>query len=277
MKFSARLFCLKILFGGIFLVTIQACKKTDGELGTPATAAFSVSPVTGKANTYSLASTATNGFLLQYNLGDGSATRAGKVSDTAYFPKKGTYIITQYAYGRGGYTTATQTVTVATDDFSSIANNPTFQLLVAKTWKLDPNPTANAVIVGTEGNPGQYYPGGPLAACQIDDTYKFNFSSNVFTLVYNAAGSTFNGGNIAPNYSCAADLSYNTPFVFTPTADGAGIATITLPGFNPPARFIGTTDVTSNNYRIISISATNMVLRAGKKDETTFQFKFIAQ
>lgn len=277
MKYNIRLLCTQILMAGCMLAILQSCHKDNGELGTPGTASFSVSPVAGKANTYALSSKSINAFRLQWDLGDGSALRAGKPEDTAYYPKKGTYIIKLLAYGRGGYTTDSQTVVVASDDFSSIANNPTFQLLSAQTWKLDPNPTAKAVIVGTEGNPGEYYGGGPLADCQMDDTYKFNFSNGNFSLVYGANGSTFNGGNVAPNYSCAADRSYNTPYTFVPTADGNGIATITLPGFTPPNRFIGTTDITSNNYRIISINANSMVLRAGKKDETVFQFKFIAQ
>ena len=277
MKYNIRVLCLQIFMGGCMLAVMQSCNKQNGELGTPATASFTVSPVAGKPNTFALSSKSQNAFRYQWNFGDGSALRAGKQEDTAYYPKKGTYLIKLYAYGNGGYTTDSQRVVVATDDFSSIANNPTFQLLIAKTWKLDPNPTAKAVIVGTEGNPGQYYAGGPLADCQMDDTYKFSFSSGNFSLVYGAAGATFNGGNIAPNYSCGADLSYTTPYTFAPTADGDGIATITIPGFTPPTRFIGTTDITSNNFRIISINANSMVLRAGKKDETVFQFKFIGQ
>lgn len=276
MKLNFKLLCLGILFGTFLLVTIQGCEKSQGELGTPATASFTVSPVAGKTNTFALSSKSTNAFRYQWNIGDGSATRAGKAEDTAYFQKKGTYLIKLLAYGRGGFSTDSQTVTVTADDFSSTLNNPIYKLLTAKTWKLDPNPTANAVIVGTEGNPGEYYGGGPLAACQIDDAYSFAFANNAFNVTYAANGSTFNAGNVQPNYSCAADRSFVTPFTFSTTVDGAGIATITLPGFTPPTRFIGVTDISSNNYRIISISATNLVLRAGKKDETVFQFKFVA-
>ena len=274
---NIKLWCLRILIGFLFIGLVQGCKKNEGELGDPAIASFTISPISGKANTYALSSKSTNAFRYQWDIGDGSAVRSGNAEDTAYFPKKGNYIVKLYAYGRGGYTTDSQTVVVASDDFSSVLSNPTFSMLVAKTWKLDPNPTANAVIVGTEGNPGEYYGGGPLADCQVDDRYTFTFSNGLFNLNYNANGSTFNGGNVAPNYSCSADRSYTSPFTFSPTADGAGIATITIPGFTPPTRFIGTTDVTSNNYRIISITSTTMVLRAGKKNETTFQFKFIAQ
>jgi PKD repeat protein len=145
----------------------------------------------------------------------------------------------------------------------------------SKRWKLDPDPAAKAIIVGTENNPAEYFGGGTLEACQTDDIYTF-FSNN--TLNYNAAGATFNGGNIAPNYNCGADRSYNIPYSFGATTGGvAGLGTILLPGAGaPPARFIGVTDVPENVYRIIEISPTRMLLRAGSGSGTIFQFKFIA-
>lgn len=147
----------------------------------------------------------------------------------------------------------------------------------SKTWKLDPTSGANAIIVGTESNPSQYFGGGPLdPTCQVDDAYTFTSTD---LLSYNANGATFNGGNIAPNYNCGADLSYsNAAYTFGPTSGGvAGLATIQLPSA-PPSIFIGTTDVPAENvYRIIEISANKLVLRAGNGSSTVFQFKFIPQ
>ncbi len=146
----------------------------------------------------------------------------------------------------------------------------------SKSWKLDPTPGANTIIVGTEANPSLYFAGGPLdGSCQSDDVYTFTSADK---LNYNANGATFNGGNISPNYNCGADRSYNNiPFTFTATTGGvAGIATIQLPQ-TPPAVFIGTTDVPSENvYRIIDITPSKMTLRAGNGSGTVFQFKFIA-
>lgn len=147
----------------------------------------------------------------------------------------------------------------------------------SKRWKLDPTPGANPIIVGTEGNPSQYFGGGPLDGnCQSDDSYTFNANN---TVTYNANGSTFNGGNVAPNYNCGADRSYsNITYTFGPTTGGvAGLATIQLPASPaPPTIFIGTTDVPSENtYRIIEISPTKLILRAGNGSSTIFQFKFI--
>ncbi len=147
---------------------------------------------------------------------------------------------------------------------------------LSKGWKLDPAAGANSIIVGTEANPSQYYGGGPLDPCQLDDIYTFNIAN---TVTYNANGSTFNGGNVAPNYNCAADRSYsNIAYTFGATTGGvAGIATLQLPSA-PPTIFIGTTDVPAENtYRIIEISATKLVLRAGNGSGTVFQFRFIPQ
>ncbi len=144
----------------------------------------------------------------------------------------------------------------------------------SRSWKLDPAPGANPIVVGTEGNPSEYYGGGPLAGCQSDDVYTFT-AANV--LNYNAAGSTFNGGNISPNYNCGDDRSFsNLSYIFSATTPGlAGLATIKLP-VAPPAAFIGTTDVPAENvYRIIEINSSKMILRAGNGSSTVFQFKFI--
>ena len=146
-----------------------------------------------------------------------------------------------------------------------------------RTWKLDPTPGANAIIVGTEANPSVYFGGGPLEpTCQTDDAYTFTTANKI---TYNANGSTFNGGNVTPNYNCGTDRSYsNLSYTFTTTSGGvAGLATIQITGA-PPTIFIGTTDVpTENVYRIIDITSTKMTLRAGNGTSTVFQFKFIAQ
>lgn len=249
---------------------ILGCKPENGELGTKATASFTVTPVAGKINTFALQSTSQNSFAYQWDKGTGAFVK-GNALDTAYFPVKGTYTVKLRAFGRGGYDSTGQTVTVTVDD---ILNNPTFKLLTAKSWKLNPG-VADPIIVGTEGNPSQYFAGGGLANCQIDDVYTF---SSDMGITYQANGSTFTGGNLIPTYSCITDRSYTDKFVFNPgvASGSAGIASITLAPI-VPLRFIGVTDVSSNNYRIISISSTAMVLRSGTASETVHQFKFVAQ
>jgi PKD repeat protein len=265
----------KLLFtSGVigFLLVLSGCSPDKpGALGTRATASFTITPVPNRVNTYVLQSTSQNAFGFQWDKGNGQFVK-GKEIDTAYFPLKGTYTVKLRAFGRGGYDSTGQTVTVAVDD---ILNNPTFKLLIAKSWKLDPAAGANAIIVGTEANPSLYFPGGPLGDCQKDDVYTFSADMK---LTYAANGSTMNGGNVAPAFTCGSDRTYtNVDFTFLPTVSGgAGIAGIQLSG-TPPARFIGVTDVSSNNYRIISITPTTMVLRSGTPSETVHQFKFVAQ
>lgn len=267
----SRIYNSFLLLSSLFI--IKACTPdNDGALGNKAIASFTVTPVQGKANTYALESTSQNAFGYQWDKGTGAYVR-GNALDTAYFAVKGEYTVTLRAFGRGGYDSSSQKVTVEADD---ILNNPTFQKLIAHSWKLDPTPGAASIIVGTEANPAQYFGGGGLDNCQTDDVYTFSAD---LKLTYNANGATFNGGNIAPNFSCGNDRSYaDVAISFDPSvpAGAAGIASITVPG-NVPDRFIGVTDVSSNNYRIISISETEMVLRSGTPSETVHQFKFIAQ
>jgi hypothetical protein len=283
MKLKSRF----LLWGMLLIVislfsTLQGCKKSEGELGTSASGAkITVSPVAGRANTYALKGAAQNAYRYQWDRGDGSLISKG-LDDTVYFFKKGTYKVKFYAHGRGGFSVDSSSIVVPTDDQSGFPlNNPTFQLLISKTWKLDPNPSAAAIIVGPEWNPGEYYAGGPLDASQIDDEYTFAATSpTTFSLNYDAKANTFNGGNIAPNYSVGPPRSFTAPFTFSTTitpAGGAGIATITLPSATPPTVFIGVTDVSGNTYRILSITATTLVLRGGSGLDPTFTFKFIAK
>ena len=262
---------LLVLLPGLLL--LAGCSPDSaGDLGPkPTNVSFTMTPIPNRANTYLLEASADNAFAWQWDKGDGAGFKNGKQIDTAYFALKGDYTVTLRAFGRGGYATASQQVTITVDD---IINNPIFQLLTAHGWKLDPADGANAIIVGTDGNPSEYSPGGALDDCQKDDVYYF---STDLKLTYNANGATFNGGNLAPNYTCGDDRSYAAvPYTFTLGGASGAVATITLPGA-VPNQFIGVTDVSSNNYRIMSISANEMVLRSGTPAETVHQFKFVAE
>lgn len=266
-KSFVRHHCL-LLFALISLFSF-GCKDEDyaSKLGTPAKASFKVTKVAGKVNTYLLESTSENAYRYQWDFGLNEGLKSAGASTEAYFISKGIYNVKLYAHGEGGYDIATQPVVVEQDDFTPTLNNETYKALTAHTWKLDASSSA-PIIVGTENNPGEYYPGGALAACQVDDEYTFTFANNAFKLAYKANGQTLHGGN------CGSDRSYESAFTFSTTVQGAGIATITIPGAAPD-RFIGITDPSSNNYRIISISTTEMVLRSGKSTETVHQMRFV--
>jgi PKD repeat protein len=140
-----------------------------------------------------------------------------------------------------------------------------------KTWMLD-NKVEQTITVGTEADPKQYYPGGAagaLPACQADDEFTFS-AANVYT--YDAKAETFVAGSPG---SCQAARSTTSAFTFGP-ADGAGLAQFVL---SKTGTFIGITDAPDLNYRIISITDKNMVLRAGsgKNNGTVFDIKLVAK
>jgi hypothetical protein len=252
---------------------IVGCSKENFELGTKATASFTVTPIPGKVNTYLLSSSSQNAFAYQWNRDNGQGFKNGNATDTAYYPSKGSYKVQLYAFGRGGQDTAFQTISVAADDPAMFYN-----LLTTRSWILDPAPGANSVIVGTESNPSAYYGGGALLSCQLSDVFTFAPNNK---LTYNANGSTQGGANVG--YSCSTDLSFsNQSFTYTLLPAGSpGIASIQLANPTPTA-FIGSIDGIDNNYyRIMSINSSSMVIRGGNPTfaggNTVFQFKFKAK
>lgn len=142
----------------------------------------------------------------------------------------------------------------------------------SKVWQLDN--TVNApIVVGTEAAPTSYFAGaapGGLPACQSDDEYTFS-DANVLT--YDAKAETFS----ANGFSCQAPQSGTSPFAFGPAA-GTGLAQFTL---TRAGAFVGTTDAspTERVYRILSIDAQHMVLRAGSglNGGTVFTIKMVAK
>ncbi|UOQ64922.1 PKD domain-containing protein [Hymenobacter volaticus] len=249
-------------------VLVASCDKEDqGELKGPLpTASFTVSAVktVGLTNEVTFTSTSTDAFLYKWDFGDGT-TGTGQTI-THKYQRGGTVQAQLTAAGPRGYTVSDKQ-DVALPEIATIVK----QLLTGgstKTWKFD-NAAEAPIIVGTEGNPGQYYAGGPangLPTCQSDDEYTFT-AANVLT--YDAKAGTL----VAPAQSCEAPRSGTSDFTFGP-ATGQGYAMLEL---KRAGSFIGVTDVPDQTYRIIDISATKMVLRAGKPGGTVFQYKMIAK
>ncbi len=81
-------------------------------LGPLPAANFTVTPLSGKSNTY-VATAGTSGvFEWYWNTGDGSASSLGGASDTLFYPLAGNYRVSLTAFGHGGYDTASQIVEV---------------------------------------------------------------------------------------------------------------------------------------------------------------------
>lgn len=129
-----------IFLAGIASILFFSCQKDKPDsLGPIPQASFTVTPITGKTNTYLLQATSTpSSFVYQWDKGDGSPV-LGNATDTAYFPDHGEYIIKLLVLGQGGYAVAdSQKVVVATDDPNGCTGPK--QLITdcsSKTWVMD--------------------------------------------------------------------------------------------------------------------------------------------
>lgn len=245
-------------------LALTACDKNDdGVLSGPLpVASFTASQpkVVGLTSQVTFTSTSTDGFLYQWNFGDGSIGSGQTVTHT--YKTGGAIKVQLLVAGRGG-TSAPAVQEVTLPSIIGVVK----QLLTggsSKTWVLDRAAKAT-IVVGTEDNPSQYYAGGEpntLPLCQADDEYTFS-NSNVFT--YDAKEQTFVAGGVG----CADPRSGTSDFTFGP-ATGNGYAMIE---FKKPGTFIGVTDAPDLTYRIIDITETTMLLRAGKPGGTVFDLK----
>jgi hypothetical protein len=119
---------IKFIFSLMFAIAITlslfiACQPDDntgvgnGILGSVLDASFTVTPVTGKSNTYILKATATNYIGSKWDMGNGAGTTDGKSEETLFIPDAGTYTITHTAVGIGGQLySASKNIVVATSD-----------------------------------------------------------------------------------------------------------------------------------------------------------------
>lgn len=151
------------------------CKKNDGgELGQLPQTSFTVTPVASKVNTYLVTSTTTpSAFAYKWDMGDGNGVRDGKQVDTAYYPEKGTFTIKLTVLAKGGYATATQTVTVANDDPNGcVGKKALLTNCTSKTWVLD-QPGGGALFVG-DVNGGQWWSNSASDVNAADRTCLFN-------------------------------------------------------------------------------------------------------
>lgn len=118
----------------------------EEELGPKAEAAFTVTPIQGKTNTYLLSSTTENAFLYKWDKGDGF--ESGAQTDTAYFERKGDYTVKLMALSAGGHDTAEKTISVASNDPNGCTGaKAKLTGCDTKTWVL--NPAAGALWIGS--------------------------------------------------------------------------------------------------------------------------------
>ncbi|OGX90549.1 PKD domain-containing protein [Hymenobacter coccineus] len=268
MKYTWNKAAWALLAGPLLLAS---CDKNDkGQLDGPVpTATFTASApmAVGLTTSVTFTSTATDAAFYEWDFGDG--TRGTGQTVTHVYATGGTVKVQLTTSGRGGTGVSAQTDLVlppVTDAVKLLLTGGS-----SKTWVLD-NTVAAPIVVGpSDASPDGYYAGGPagsLPACQADDEFTFS-NANLYT--YNAKDQTFVAGNTG---GCSAPRSGTSTFTFGSSV-GPGIAMFE---FQKPGTFIGVTDAPDLTYRIISIDATHMVLRAGKPTAgTIFQFKLVAK
>jgi hypothetical protein len=157
-----------------------SCTKKDSKdaaLGALPKAAFTITPVSGKTNTWLLTSTSANVFIYRWDIGDGSAAVNGAATDTAYYGQKGTYTVQLMVLGHGGYDTLSQIITVEADDPNGCFGAK--QMLTdcsSKTWTLAP--IAGALWIGPSDQSSTWWANSAgdvtARACEFNDEWTFS-------------------------------------------------------------------------------------------------------
>jgi len=237
----------------------SACDKNDdGQLEgpLPTTSFTSTVNATQFPVTVTFTNTSENGFVNQWEFGDGTTSTGSPVTHTYNTP--GTYKVRLNVSGRGGYAATPQTDVVV----PTACGNTGFSALVAcngsapsaRIWTLS-NAAGAIKRLDASNNVTSSSAANSLASCQADD--QFSFSGSSFTYTYTA------------NNSCGTEASGSSSFVYKPGSNGLG--QIVLGG---TSTFIGENVAVANRtYDIIEASNTLLRLRGtlanGTKTEVT--------
>ena len=164
---------------------LSGCTPDDNTagLGPAPKATFTVAPLSGATNTF-VCTAATDGvFGWYWSTGKGSPV-SGPASDTIHFSQHGNYRIVLTAVGRGGYDTASQVVSVASDDLgNTVIQGGTLDVASASSWMTlntgDPQTTftftSDGLVLSNTGNTT----GGVYQAIQVQSGVSYKFSANV--------------------------------------------------------------------------------------------------
>jgi hypothetical protein len=161
-------------------------EHTSESLGALPTATFSVTPVSGKVNTFVATATTSNVFQWYWNKGDGSGTALGASSDTIFYPLAGNYQVTLLAFGHGGYDSTTQIVQVDSNaPLVNVLANPS--LTTSTGWTVmnvgGPQTTIAFTPQGLNFSnaPGANTNAGVYQAVNVTAGTKYYFSATVTT------------------------------------------------------------------------------------------------
>lgn len=239
-----------VLLLALGAVALGSCRKKEvDELQGPVpNAAFTVAlNTTVYPVVATFTNTSTDGFLYQWDFGDGSPLATGRdVTHTYTLPR--TYQVKLVVAGRGGTGTVPVDVTIP-----SICSNAAYAALVdcgksnATSWTYSDQP--GAIKTFAADGTTQLSASGVLPDCQADDQFQFDQYFNY----------TYDGGD-----NCGANLNGRSGFIFRPTANGLGQLAL-----QRPKSFIGLTDsVVNKTYNILEASATVLRLRGTNPNGT---------
>ncbi|OON66043.1 hypothetical protein B0919_22670 [Hymenobacter sp. CRA2] len=246
--------------------TLGACEQEEGKLEGPVpTPGFTVQLNTTQ---FPVVATFTNttpdGFVNQWDFGDGSPTESGVGLNTVThtYNRPNTYQAKLTVGARGGSNATTQTVTIPT-----ACSNAAFAIIAgcggtgSSAWTFSDQPgaikklSASGAVISSSA--------APLDPCQADDQFSF---ANNFAFGYDAAGGTYSGT------SCGTDRSGNTTFIFKPNGS---LGQIILQG---KRTFIGLSDsVVNKTYDILEASPTRLRLQGTNPDGTKTEVTFMPQ
>jgi PKD repeat protein len=246
------------------VAALAACRKDEVTSleGPVPTANFTVALNTSQYPVVAtFTNTTTDGFIYQWDFGDGSPLASGQnVTHTYKLP--GTYQVKLTAAGRGGLGTSPQNSVI----IPSICSNTGYSVLTgcagsgATSWTLS-NQDSAVVKLSTNGT--VLSASDSLNACQLDDVFSF---TSTFTYSYDAGTNTYSGG------TCGAPLSGNSDFVYKP--NGA-LGQLIL---QRTKSFIGLPDsVVNKTYDILEATATKLRLQGTNPDGTKTVTTYIPQ
>jgi PKD repeat protein len=228
---------------------LVACRKDDptGLDGPVPNADFTVALNTSQYPVVAtFTNTSTDGFLYQWDFGDGSPLVSGQ-NVTHTYRAAGTFKAKLIAAGRGGTgTSPTRDVVVP-----SICGNAAFAVLTAcggsgsTSWTFDSQ--AGAITRQTAAGVLISQSAAPLPACQSDDQFSF---TSTFAYSYDGGAGTYAGG------ACSAAQSGNSDFTYVPNGNLGCIVLLRNKAF------IGTPDsVRNKTYDIIEATPTRLKLQ----------------
>jgi hypothetical protein len=188
----------RIITGAALILVVTATASLSGctpdnkseSLGPLPKASFTVTPVSGKVNTWAATANTTGTFQYMWDNGTGSGAKLGSSTDTVFYDSAGNYRITLTAFGHGGFDTASQIIEVD-------SNAPLVNVLV--------NPSLT-----TSAGWDTLYPGGTETTINFT-AQGLNLSNGLSNTVNNSNGGIYQAVNVIGGKAYIFSATVTTP------------------------------------------------------------------